>query len=738
MMKPSYTFLSLLACVGVLSACQEQASVTTPIPTSDPAHAQAEANKEDPFLWLEDTGDAKTTEWVADMNARTLEQLQADPRFGAVKENAKSILNRTNRLPGPTATRQYRNYIYHILQDAEHPQGVLRRATLNSYASGNPDWQTLVDIGPIAEAEGRSWFGSIEQSSFSPSGKRMLVSLSDGGTDAVALREFDLETGQFVEGGFQTKAGRQGAVWVDEDTLLIGLVLEPDGATMGGAPRKTRLWKRGESLANSQVVFTEEKTKILTRPVVLETADWRATSVLSVDAGFNGTLYVMNSDNVVQKLDLPGPLTLSAFGGLKGFGTKMLTDIGYGWVVDGKALKAGTLVSIDIEQMLNETIPNDDAIDVVYEFAADEAFNIFNNITTTRDAVYVNILKNVASDIRRLDLGDNGEWRMSQVEGIPGPGTVWLPLFNDPYAESLVFRYEDFITPLTEYRLENGKPVIVRRETSNTDLSQFKTTQFFADAEDGTKIPYFVTHRKDIKFDGKAPVLMYGYGGFGYAVTPSFEVAYSGPLHELWLESGGVFVSVNPRGGGEYGKTWHETARGQTRQIVYDDIYAIADDVIARKLGTAGRMGFIGGSNGGLTAAVLGTQRPDLFGATIAVVPVIDMMRYHKLLGGIAWVPEYGNPDVPADKDALLGYSPYHVVRPGENYTEMLVMTSTKDDRVHPAHARKFAAKMAKQGHPVMFYEAPEGGHAMAVDNEGRSTNAAIMATYLFQKLDVK
>ena len=327
---------------------------------------------------------------------------------------------------------------------------------------------------------------------------------------------------------------------------------------------------------------------------------------------------------------------------------------------------------------------------------------------------------------------------MTKVPGIPRPGTVWLPPYNDPYTETLVFRYEDFLTPLTEYRLHDNTLSVVRRERSSMDLSRFVTEQFFASADDGTKVPYFVTRARDLPFDGESPVLMYGYGGFGYTVTPSFEVAYSGPLHELWLNSGGVFISVNPRGGGEYGPLWHDAARGAKRQVVYDDIYAVTDDIISRKIGQAGRIGFIGGSNGGLTATVLATQRPDLFAASIAVVPVIDILRYSKLLAGSAWISEYGDPDLEADRSSLLKYSPYHTVTPGGSYPEMLLMTSTKDDRVHPGHARKFAARLAAQGHPVLFYEAREGGHAMAVDNKGRALNAAIMTIYLYQKLGIR
>ncbi|MEM7665520.1 MAG: prolyl oligopeptidase family serine peptidase [Pseudomonadota bacterium] len=697
-----------------------------------------EAPTEDSLIWLEETESGRSIEWVKAANENTLARLTADPRYDEVKQHALEILDRPNRLPDLLSTRQYRGYIYHILQDGDRPRGLLRRSTLSSYAAGVPEWENMVDFAEVGRADGREWFGTLAQASFAPSGNRMLIAMSDGGTDAVTLREFDLEANKLVADGFVTAAGRQVALWINDDTIGISAILSPDDASFAGFPTKVRIWQRGQPVEASEVIYTAPADHIMVQPIVFESATWRATGFLSVGAGFKADTFVLNDEDRPILLDLPGQFDLSAFGGFTGIGTEMLAIVGDGWTIDGETVTSKTVVAFDVTRLLDQSVAQNEAIRPVYTLAEDETFNIFSNLTATRDVVYANILKDVASSLRKIERGADGQWTIEAIEGVPQPGSIWFPSTSDPYSETLVFRYEDFLTPLTEYRMEQNKPVVIRREVSSTDLSRFVTEQFFATAEDGTRVPYFVTRSKDFAFDGNAPVLMYAYGGFGYTVTPTFEIAYSGPLHELWLDAGGVYVSAGPRGGGEYGDRWHTSARGQDRQIVYDDLYAIADDISDRGLGSPGRLGIIGGSNGGLTAAVLATQRPDLFSASIAVVPVIDMMRYHKLLAGAAWIEEYGNPDVAADREVLLSYSPYHNIDREADYPEMLVMTSTQDDRVHPGHARKFAAKLAEQGHPVLFYEARQGGHSMAVDNEGRSVNAAIMATYLMQKLQVE
>ncbi|RPH93940.1 MAG: S9 family peptidase [Lysobacterales bacterium] len=445
--------------------------------------------------------------------------------------------------------------------------------------------------------------------------------------------------------------------------------------------------------------------------------------------------YTWNEAEELLELKIPVAL-IDAFSGLTGVGTQLTLLLQNDWNVSGETFPSGARVAVDLARVIRQGGQPDGAVSLVYMPKENESLaGLFGSFTAAGDAIYLNVIEDVKSRIRRVAPVADGSWEVTALP-LPGDGAASLPMFADPYTDSFLLRYENFLTPPALYRVDEGQSLqLLSQERSEIDLSGYVTEQFFAQASDGTSVPYFITRAIDRKPDASAPVLMYAYGGFGIPMIQNYELFYIGPTHRIWLEQGGVFVLANPRGGGEYGPRWHQAAKRTTRQTVYDDIYAVAEDIIKRGFSAPGRFGFIGGSNGGLTAGVVATQRPDLFGAAISLVPLLDMERYHLLLSGASWMDEYGNPEDPVEGPALLAYSPYHNLKPEVSYPEIFLLTSTRDDRVHPGHARKMAHKMQDMGHEVLFYEAREGGHAMAVDNEGRAFNAAMQAVYLMQKL---
>ncbi len=738
--------VALLLAILALGACQRseepkqpatEAATTTaePAAPAEPAASPDTAMNEDPYLWLEEIKGEKVDAWVEEQNAATVARLSADPRFESLKSQFKTIFESDDRLPDFSDQVQYRGQVYELHTDADHPRGQVMCTSLESYAAGEPFWEPLINVDELAANEGVNWYASPLQMKFSPSGAHVIVPLSDGGSDAVALREFDLENNQFVEGGFEAPLRRHQLEWLDDDTLLVATPLDESERTKAFYPRHVRKWVRGTALEDAPILASVEPDFTLAMPTSFRTSSQRIPLLMKMESFDQVEMFAVAEDDSLIPLDLPLGV-LAAFGSMTGVGDLAVFLLEKDWVVGEQTFPAGARVSVNLPRMIAQGGKPDGLVSLVYQPEANESLAaLVGGFTASRDAVYLNVLEDVKSRIKRLQPQPDGSWLASEVE-LPGDGSAALPMVSDPWSDSFLVRFENFLTPPSLSVLEDGTRLrVVRQVEANTDLSKFVTEQFFATAKDGTKIPYFVTHARDMKRDGSAPVLMYAYGGFGLPMTASYELPYIGPTHEIWLQRGGVFVLANPRGGGEYGPAWHEAGRGAKRQTVYDDLYAISEDIIARGLSSPGKFGFIGGSNGGLTAGVLPTQRPDLFGASVVLVPLLDMARFHKLLAGASWMAEYGNPEDPVQGPPLLAYSPYQNVKPGQPYPEMFFLTSTQDDRVHPGHARKMAHKMMDMGYPALFYEAREGGHAMAVNNEGKAINAAMGTVYLLQKL---
>lgn len=690
----------------------------------------------DPYLWLEEIEGDRALAWTEEQSERTAARLAADPRFDQLKADYLASYQSEGRLPEMYTLTQASGFVYRIAKGPDHPRGLLQRNRTASFGAGEAAWETLVDIDALAEAEGHNWYVSAPMIRFSPDGAKALIPLSDGGSDAVSMREFDLAAKKFVSDGFRTPLARQMIAWVDENTLAISIVLEPDEATTSGYPRILRQWHRGTDVSEAEVLHSIPSDHVMLAPFLAQTNTQRELLVLAARSFTDLTALRVSPGQPPEILPLPVDI-MAAFMGLAGIGNELLLRLDKDFDAGGKVFSAGSIIAANLPAILAGDVDGD-TYRTVFTPDASEALSLFSTSPTILDtSAYFVVLDNVVSTLKRARRGADGQWQVDNVDVPAGRqgGTLTLLTSMDPSEDSTLLKFENFTTAPTMFALSQaGKLAKVQEAEATVDLAPYETRQFFIETPDGARVPYFIVGKKG-KWDADTPTMMYGYGAFGISMLPSFEVSYIGPMHQIWLERGGRFVLPNVRGGGEYGPAWHNAARGATRQIVYDDFAAVAEDLIARGLSRAGRIGFVGGSNGGLTAGVLATQRPDLFGASISLVPLLDMARFHKLLAGASWMPEYGNPEIPAEAEPLLRYSPYQNIEPDGDYPEMLLMTSTRDDRVHPGHARKMAARLMAQGHPALFYEAREGGHAMAVNDEGRAFNSALQTVYLLQKL---
>ena len=693
------------------------------------------SNDSDPHQWLENTGSADVVEWVENQNQKTVEQLTKEPSFDQLRAQFLSLYQSDDRLPGFGELRQHGGMVYALEQSPKHPRGVLRRVSVESYGRSSAPWEVLVDIDAIADEEGKNWYTSLFNLNFSPDGSRVLLGLSDGGSDAISYREFDLHKRKFVKGGFSTPVARQFAVWENENTLQIAIVLTADEATTSGYPRKVRRWQRGTELRSAQLIYEGARDHVLIAPTIASSASYSKPLIVDAKTFSEGNVYAVDNQHELVKLEFPQEVMLFAFSGLHGIGQTIFLSLDSDWEVGGQVFRAGDVVGVNLRKIIAQGGKSVGAVETVYSSGENQAIRKFGGVVVSKDTLLVNALCDVTSCLKSIALDGKESWVTRDVR-LPGQGTVNAVGGTDVYSSVSLWTYESFLTAPQLLAVERDtEPAVRAQQASFAGHEEFETTQMFALAKDGTKIPYFVVHKKGVKLDGSSPAVMYGYGGFGISIPASYEPSYIGPFHDIWLKQGGIFVSVNPRGGGEYGPKWNSVAKRQTRQTVYDDIYAVTEDLIQRGFTAKGKVGFVGGSNGGLTAGVVATQRPDLFGASVSLVPLLDMMRFHKLLAGASWMDEYGNPEVDADREALLAYSPYQNIDEDTKYPEIFFMTSTQDDSVHPGHARKMAAKMMASGHPTLFYEAKEGGHAMAVNDEGRAFNSAMITSYFIRQL---
>jgi len=669
-------------------------------------------------LYLEEVLGEKALNEVKSWNERSLARLEADPRFSEMQAEALAILNSKDKIPFVSYRK---GKVQNFWQDADHVRGVWRTSTLDSYLGEDTEWETIINFDDLAKSEDANWVYK-GRSCLAPDYTRCMLNLSDGGKDAVVRREFDTTTKSFVKGGFETPESKGANTWLDKDHLLIGVDFGEGTMTDSGYPMVTKLWERGTPLSTAKEIMRGEAEDVGVWPGTVEVAPGQYEIVISRATSFYTTEYYWlpreGGMEVSDAVRIPIP-EKSSLGGR--FKDQLLLSLQEDW----RGFKSGDLVSFKAKDFMD-----DGEIGKVNLVISPSEKKSLNGYGITKSKVLMSISEDVTSDAYAFDW-DGENWTSERLD-FPENGSVNIGATNDE--EDIAFiSSQSFLTPSTlwTFNTDTMEKAPIKSLPSWFDADSMVAEQFFASSPDGTKVPYFVVRGKDIKMDGTNPTLLYGYGGFEISLNPS----YSATRGKLWMERGGVYVLANIRGGGEYGPKWHQAGLKTERQRIYDDFIAVAEDLIDKGVTTPKHLGIEGGSNGGLLMGVMFTQRPDLFNAVVCAVPLLDMMRYHTLLAGASWMGEYGDPDDETEGKFLRSISPYHNVDPKGDYPEVFFVTSTKDDRVHPGHARKMAKRMEDYGHDFLYYENIDGGHSAAANLKESARRLALQHTYLFQKL---
>jgi prolyl oligopeptidase len=667
---------------------------------------------DDPFIWLEDVQGEKALAWAKEESAKTTKVLEAQPEYEPIYKRTLEILDSKEKIPTPELLG---DTVYNFWKDDVHPRGIWRRTTLASYRMASPQWETVLDIDALAKADGKSWVFH-GATCLPPAYARCMVNLSPGGSDTHIYREFDTKTKDFVPGGYSLPEAKSRVAWRDQDTLWVGTDFGPGSLTTSGYPRIVKLWKRGTPLADAKTIYEGKAEDVASSGETEILPDGRWDVVTRTPAFFRQETFILQGDKLV-KLDIPEDSEPRAF-----FRGRLLLSLRSDWTVGDKTYKEGSLLSANLDGLVR----GQRELEVLFEPSARLSLTSVGN---TRDRLLLQTLDNVKGKLTALVL-DGATWQRSEIP-TPGIGTSTLEAMND-WSTTWFYTYQDFTTPDSLWVSENGeRPEKIKTEPSFFDATGMTTAQYEAASKDGTKIPYFVVRPKGVKDDGTAPTLLTAYGGFEVSNLP----VYNGPRGAAWLGRGGVLVLANIRGGGEFGPAWHKATVKENHHHNFEDLAAVAQDLIARKITSARHLGIVGGSQGGLLVSGTFVQYPQLFHAVIAAVPLADMKRYSHLLAGASWIAEYGDPDKPEDWAYMKVWSPYQNLTKDAQYPTPFYWTNPRDDRVHPAHARKMAAKLESLGHPVYYFENPEGGHGTGAVNKETARITALQYAYLWMML---
>jgi prolyl oligopeptidase len=682
----------------------------------------AMAQPADPYLWLEDVTGAKALAWVREQNMRAEKRFGADPRFEQLRGDLLAILDSRAQIP---YVRRIGTHYYNFWRDANQPRGIWRRTPIDTYAQADPPWETVLDLDALARAEKENWVwqGATCLRPDKPGAPyvRCLLRLSRGGADAAVIREFDLQDKAFVKDGFVLPEAKTQADWADENHLWVGTDFGPGSTTSSGYARLAKRWQRGTPLTAAQTVFTGATSDVgvwAWKEYQGPVRDWIARGV-----GVREQEYFALIEGAPVKLDLPRDVALQVYRDW------LLLRTRSAWKAGQRTYAAGSLLAIDCAAFLRGARD----MSVLYEPGERHALQSF---ALTQSAVLVTELANVRTRVHEVSF-DGKAWRSRPL---PTPENAQVSVVTSDFdTDDYQLTVQGFTTPTTLYagrvglqRWEDFRPL--KALPAFFDAAGIVTEQYEATSHDGTRIPYFVVRRAGAGTDGGAPTLLLGYGGFAISQVPS----YSATMGRGWLEAGGILVRANIRGGGEFGPTWHSTAQREGRQKTFDDFSAVAEDLVKRNFTRPAKLGILGGSQGGLLVTGTLVQRPELFGAAVAQVPLTDMLRFHKLLAGASWIGEYGDPEVEADRAFIAKYSPYQNTKAGTKYPPLFLVTSTRDDRVHPGHARKLAARMLEQGHEVLYFENIEGGHAAGADNAQAARLWAQTFSFLARELGLQ
>ena len=680
-----------------------------------PAHARTMSNP-DPYLWLEDVTGDKSLDWVRAQNAVSRKQLTSDAGFEVLRKDLRAILDSEARIPDVI---QRGGYWYNFWRDQAHPAGLWRRTTPVEFRKPAPAWELLLDLDALNAAEQANfvWHGA---DCLKPDYNRCLVALSRGGSDADETREFDVGARAFVKEGFFRPEAKGALSWRDKDSVYVATDFGAGSMTASGYARIAKLWTRGTPMSAAHTVFEVQPTDLAVSVYRDHDTGFERDLAYRLVAFYKDQLFLLDpKTGKPRQLGLPDSASKSVHR------EWLMIELRDALAESGRTFPAGSLLAIDIQRFLAG------ARDWTALFTPD-AHNSLSGATWTRHHLLLNVLEDVKSRITVLTPQADGTWSRAPLDGAPALGAVTIAAVDDEASDDYLMQVTDFLTPSSLLLGRVGKaPELLKQLPAFFEAGGLEATQHFATSKDGTKVPYFVVAHKDVKANGRNPTLLYGYGGFEVSMLPQ----YSAGVGRGWLSQGGVYVLANIRGGGEYGPRWHSAALRENRNKAYEDFAAVAQDLIDRGITSPPHLGIQGGSNGGLLMGNMLVMYPQLFGAIVCQVPLLDMKRYSHLLAGASWMAEYGDPDKPEDWAFLQRYSPYQNVRAEALYPPVLFTTSTRDDRVHPGHARKMMARMQEQGHDVLYYENIEGGHGGAANNEQAALMQALSWTFLKQKL---
>ena len=707
--------VSKFALAGVLAMTASTVNAQDKEAETQAAASTLPGVEQDPFIWLEEARSDKSLEWVSDESNRTLAHMAMDPRFDEIQAEILEILDSQDRIPMVSIRP---DGLYNFWQDKDNPRGLVRRTTMESYRTDNPEWETVLDVDALAKSENREWVykGST---CLPPLQRHCMIALSDGGKDATIMREFDMTTGTFVEGGFELAESQGSIEWIDEDTLLVTRNFDETLMTESEYPYTTRLWKRGQSIDEAQEIFRGDRKDVWSGAGLLR--DNKGT--IHARTAFRGVSF-FETENFVEKdgewLRLDIPLKASLYGIVDGH---LLYSTNVDWEVDGTTFPADSLIAVDLEEWKAD--PNGATKTLVWAPAERQTKR---GGAISGNSLFVSMLDNVVGRVVRIDF-DNGKWVTQEVD-LPANSSLDIATASSE-TDEIMFSSNGFLEPTTLFYSDGGKPEALKQSPVRFDSEGMSVEQHEATSKDGTKIPYFIVKPQGMKMDGTTPTLLYGYGGFQVSQLPS----YLSVTGKTWLERGGAYVLANLRGGGEFGPGWHQTAMRENKQRTWDDFIAVGEDLIARGFTSPKHLGIQGGSQGGLLVGTFLTQRPDLINAAIVQIPLFDMLRLPLIGRGASWVGEYGDPRIAEERAWIEEYSPYQKIAEGVDYPSPLLWASTADDRTHPSHARKAAAKLKSLGQPYWYFEDMTGGHSGGVDNKQRAKIKAIETVYLMQRL---
>lgn len=672
----------------------------------------------DPYQWLEEVTSEAALAWARERNEVSQRLFASSDRFHELESRVLAMLDTDTRIAYPARRGPW---LYNYWRDAQHPKGLWRRTTFAEYAKAEPDWDVLIDLDAVAAAEGENWvWGGAAV--LRPAQRRALINLSRGGADAKVLREFDIETREFIapeDGGFYLPEAKSDFSWIDDDTLYIGTDFGPGSLTDSGYPRVVKRWRRGTPLETAEFVYEGETGDVAVSGGFDRTPGFERHFLGRSTDFFNEEVYLLDpADNARRRIEVPTDASVSWYR------EWLLVRLKSPWETGGESYPAGALLATNFDEFMSG------AGSFVPVFLPD-AHTALHGYGWTEHHLLLVTLEDVQTKLHVVTPGPDG-WTREPLADTPAMATTSvMNLDRLEGGDEFMLATSGFTRPATLLTGAVGAAIeVIKTEPEFFDADGIETEQFFARSDDGTEIPYFVIRHRDRR-GTPAPTIMSGYGGFEVSRTPG----YSGAVGMAWLERGGTYVMTNIRGGGEYGPEWHTSVLKANRHKAFEDFAAVARDLVARGITTHAQLGAVGGSNGGLLMGVMLTRYPELFGAIVCQVPLLDMKRYHLLLAGASWVAEYGDPDNPQEWEYLSKYSPYQNTSAERQYPPILLTTSTRDDRVHPGHARKMAALLESEGHDVRYYENIEGGHGGAADNKQSAYQAALIYEFFTQRL---